>query len=151
MWKTLIVLGVLGYAGWLGYQKYLAPVGSPAFQEFIRFNELMTQGKTVEAENMTLDGREARGLVSPSVKALLDLMPIMHAATWNNVVETPSADGKQVDFTAEEIIAYDPGGTTSTFGSMNMRLKWEGSLVKSGDYWKVTVFAYTVLGSSKKE
>src|SRR5678816_4051430 len=95
-------------------------VGSPAFQEFVRFTDLMTSGQTRDAENMTVDGGPARSLVSPTMKALTDLMPIMHAAIWSNVVETTSADGHQIDFTANQDIAFDPAGTTSTFGSMTV-------------------------------
>jgi len=148
MWKTLIVLGLIGYAGWWGYQHYLKPVGSEGFQEFERFTDLIVANKVGEAENMT-DPIQGRPLVAPTAKALQDAMPISHGTKWTEVVETPSANGKSIDFTAQESIAFDPGGTTSTFGSMKLNIKWEGTIRKEDDYWRVVVFAYTILGTEK--
>ncbi len=149
MWKKLIVLAALGYAGWWGYQKYLKPVGSPAFQEFQRYTGLLLTTNTItEAENMT-GNATARIQTSQVAHALMEAMPITHAASWTAVVETPSEDGKKVDFTAEETIMFDPAGSTSTFGTMKMRLKWEGTMQRDGDYWRVMDYTYTILGSEK--
>lgn len=150
MWKTLIVLGLIGYAGWWGYQHYLKPVGSEGFQEFERFTDLIIANKTSEAENMT-DGGPSRALVSQVAKTLQDAMPITHASTWSAVVETPSNNGKQIDFSAEQSVAFDPAGTTSTFGSMKTRLKWEGTIRKSDDYWRIVAFTYVILGTEKSQ
>jgi len=138
--KKLLVLAVLAYGGWYGYQQYIHWKGTPATMAFKDFATAVVKGDTPAMEALIGDS-SAKPIAFENLQFSQQFIDHVFIIYYTIKSENIDETGGTAEIRVSQNLRFDPVGIHSGTGAKVIESTFHGWMIKDmAGAWKVKYF-----------